>query len=116
MLSGAMLGLIERLAMDIIVLTEELGEAEFFASRLTRIQTLKLLKSVTKTVANMPAEVRQRLHEVDWGRWDELAAILARPEQHPLKIWVAIRELTPMTVQRLHDYKRSQPELFSMVP
>jgi uncharacterized protein with HEPN domain len=111
-----MLGLIERLAMDIIVLTEELNDTEFFASRLTRIQTLKLLKSVSETVANLPGELRLRLHEIDWARWDELGTLLTNPERHPLKIWVAIRELTPVTVQHLHDYKRTQPGLFSMVP
>lgn len=111
-----MLGLIERIAMDIIVLTEELGESEFFASRLTRVETLKLLKSLTATAANLPADVRERLHEVDWASWFALAAVLNKPAQHPLKIWVAIKELTPMTVQHLHDYKRTRPELFSMVP
>ncbi len=111
-----MLGLIERIAMDIIVLTEELSEGEFFASRLARVETLKLLRTLVTTAANLPANVRELTHEVDWAGWFALAAVLEKPTQHPLKIWVAIKELTPMTVQHLHDYKRSRPELFSMVP
>ena len=58
MLTGAMLGLMEQLGLDILTLTEELNETEFFASRLTRTETLRLLRSMTKTAANLPAGVR----------------------------------------------------------
>jgi len=116
MLNAAMLGLMEQLAMDIMTLTEELSETDFFASRLTRKQTLQLLNSLVRTASGLPQEVRERLHQIDWNSWVKLGQALARPEQHPLLVWVAIRELTPLTVQRLHDYKRNQPELFSMAP
>lgn len=116
MLTGALLGLMEQLALDIVTLTEEIDESEFFASRLTRVQTLKLLGSLVQTAANLPAEARERMPQVDWAAWAALAKILPNPKQHPLQIWVAIREITPMTVQHLHDYRRVQPQLFSIAP
>ena len=116
MLNAAMLGLMERIALDIMVLTDEISEEDFFNSRLTKTQTLQLLASLARTAANLPAEMRERMHEIDWAAWTALQAALAKPSQHPLQIWVAIKELTPLTVRRLHDYKRKQPELFSIVP
>jgi uncharacterized protein with HEPN domain len=116
MLTGALLGLMERIGLDIMTLTEEIDESEFFASRLTRVQTLKLLGNLVQTAANLPAETRERMPQVDWAAWAALANVLPRPAQHPLQIWVAIKELTPMTVQLLHDYKRTQPQLFSISP
>ncbi len=116
MLNGALLGLMRQLGLDIVTLTEELSENEFFASRLTRSETLKLLGSMAQTAADIPAEVRQRMPLIDWAAWTALPAKLSRPAQHPLQIWVAIKELTPMTVQYLNDYRRVQPQLFSIVP
>ena len=116
MLTGAMLGLMRQLGMDIIVLTEEINDSEFFASRLTRTETLRLLKSMSKTVQSLPVETRERLHEIDWAAWEALPKVLASPSKHPLQIWVAIKELTPMTVQQLSGYKKAHPALFSIVP
>lgn len=116
MLTGAMLGLMERIALDIMVLTDEISEDDFFKSRLTKHQTLQLLGSLAQTAANLHSATRERMHEIDWAAWASLQAALSRPEQHPLQIWVAIKELTPMTVQHLHDYKRKQPQMFSIVP
>jgi hypothetical protein len=56
--------------------------------------------------------VRGQLPEIDWVAWAALPAALTRPTVHPLQIWVAARELTPLTVQHLIDYKRVYPELF----
>lgn len=116
MLSAALLGLMRQLGLDIITLTGELGEGEFFASRITRLETLNLLGSMAKTAAEIPADVRERLPRIDWAAWQALPEKLARPTQHPFQIWVAIKELTPMTVQQLNDYQRTQPKLFSIVP
>ncbi len=116
MLNGALLGLMRQLGLDIITLTEELNETEFFSSRLTRSETLKLLGSMAQTAAEIPAEVRDRMPQIDWAAWTELSGKLARPAQYPFQIWVAIKELTPMTVQQLNDYKRVQPKLFSLAP
>lgn len=116
MLNGAMLGLMQKLGLDIMILTDEIGEEEFFASRMTRTQTLHLLRSMVQTAANLPAGTRELLPQIDWAAWTALKVALATPSQHPLQIWVAIKELTPMTVQQLNGYKKVQPQLFSMVP
>ncbi len=116
MLNGAMLGLMQKLGLDIMILTDEIGEEEFFASRMTRTQTLHLLRSLVQTAANLPAGTRELLPQIDWAAWVALKFALAKPSQHPLQIWVAIKELTPMTVQQLNGYKKVQPQLFSMVP
>jgi uncharacterized protein with HEPN domain len=116
MLTAAMLGLIRQTGMDIIVLTEELDEQEFFASRITRLETMRLLGVMAETARGLSANVREQLPEINWVAWAALPAALIRPNEHPLQIWVAARELTPLTVQHLIDYKRVCPELFSMVP
>jgi uncharacterized protein with HEPN domain len=116
MLTAAMLGLIEQTGLDIIVLTEELDDREFFASRLTRLQTFQLLGTLAETAHNLPAEVRTRLSAVDWAAWAALPAALARPDENAFRIWIAAKELTPLTVQSLIDYKRVYPELFTLVP
>lgn len=116
MLTAAMLGIIEKLGLDIMVLTEEVDADEFFASRMTCAQTLQLLRSLAQTAANLPAGTREHMREVDWAAWAELAKILPYPSKHPFQIWVAIKELTPLTVQHLHKYRRKQPQLFSIVP
>jgi uncharacterized protein with HEPN domain len=115
MLTGAMLGLMERIALDIMVLTDEISEDDFFSSRLTKTQTLQLLGSFSQTAANLPAETRQLMHEIEWSSWSSLGRALSEPARHPFQIWIAIKELTPMTVQHLHNYKRKQPQLFAMV-
>ncbi len=116
MLIGALLGLMRELGLDVITLTEELDEREFFNSRLTRIETLRLLGSMAQTAADIPVEVRGRMPQVDWAAWLSLPKKLADPAQFPLQIWVAVKELTPMTVHHLNDYRRTQPKLFSIVP
>jgi uncharacterized protein with HEPN domain len=116
MLSGALLGLMEQTALDVMVLTDEISDAEFFASHLTRAQTLQLLGSLVKSAASLPEDTRVHMPEIDWDAWAALGSILPKASQHPLQIWVAIKELTPMTVQLLNGYKRTQPKLFSFVP
>lgn len=115
MLTGALLGLMEQLALNIITLTEESSEREFFDSRITRAQTLMMLGNLAKSAANLPPEACARLPQIDWAAWHAVRIALAKPDQHPLQIWVAIKELTPMTLHHLYDYKRTQPQLFSMV-
>ncbi len=116
MLTGAMLGLIQQTGMDVVVLTEELDEQAFFASRLTRMETLRLLGVMAYTTRDLPADVRECLPEIDWPAWAALPNALIRPHEHPLKIWVAVRELVPHTVQQLIGYRRVVPELFSLAP
>jgi len=114
MLTAAMLGLIEQTGLNILILTEELDDREFFASRLTRLQTYQLLGVIAETAHNLPADIRARLSAIDWVAWAALPNALARPNEHALRIWVAAKELTPLTVQGLIDYKSLYPELFRL--
>lgn len=116
MMIGTLLDLLERLGMDVMTLTSDLGEEEFFASRITRKKTLQLLDNMSKTVAGLPQEVKLRLPALDWGAWAGLPKILADAERHPLQVWVAVQELVPLTVHHLGDYRRRMPQLFSVVP
>ena len=83
---------------------------------MTRTETLRLLGSMVQTTGNLPAEARECMPEINWLAWAALAGALAKPSQHSLQIWVAVKELTPMTLQYLNGYKRTQPQLFSIVP
>jgi uncharacterized protein with HEPN domain len=114
MLTAAMLGLIEQIGHDIIVLTESLDDHEFFASRLTRMQTLQLLGSLAETARTLPIEIRALMSEVDWTAWDSLPGALAQPTRNSLRIWVAAKEWTPLTLQALSACKRMHPALFRM--
>lgn len=116
MLNGTLLGLMEQLGMDVLTLAYGLSEDEFFASRLARKRTLELLGNMSKTAIGIPQEVKLHMADVDWAAWAVLSAILARPERHPLQIWVAVQELVPLTVHRLGDYRKRMPQLFSVVP
>lgn len=116
MLTAAMLGLIEQTGLDIMVLTEALDDREFFTSRLTRLHTFQLLGTLAETAHNLPAAVRTRLSAIDWEAWAALPAALARPDENAFRIWVAAKELTPLTVQCLIDCKRVCPELFALAP
>ncbi len=116
MLTAAMLGLIEQTGLDIIVLTEELDDQEFFASRLTRLRTFQLLATLAESLRNLPVEVREQLSAINWDAWAALPAALERPTEHGFRIWVAAKELTPLTVQNLIDYKRVYPHLFKLAP
>jgi uncharacterized protein with HEPN domain len=116
MLTGAMLGLMEQIGLDILTLAGELDEAEFFASRMTRVETLRQLAAMAKNMAYLPFDIKVQMQEIDWAAWVSLSLALQQPSHHRLQIWVAIKELTPLTLQHLHDYKRIHPELFSIVP
>jgi hypothetical protein len=45
-----------------------------------------------------------------------MPAALMRPTENAFRIWVAAKELTPLTVQSLIDYKRVYPKLFALTP
>jgi hypothetical protein len=68
------------------------------------------------TTRNLPAKVCEQIIEIDWADLTTLPAMLTRPTDPPLRIWVAARELAPLAVQHLIDYRRGYPELFSLAP
>lgn len=116
MLTGAMLGLMQTIGQDIVTLAGELDEAEFFASRITLAETLRQLAAMSRNAQYMPFDIKVRTHRIDWASWAALAAALVKPSHHRLQIWVAIRELTPQTLRHLDEYRRAEPQLFSIFP
>ncbi len=116
MLQAALLGLIDEACAEIITLTEEVDEAEFFRSRLTHAETVKRLKAVAQAVEQLPGGARSTIAEIDWTRWQALGRELAAGAAGPLAVWVAVRELTPLTLNWLRVYQQSQPELFRLNP
>jgi uncharacterized protein with HEPN domain len=116
MLQAALLGLIDEACAEIITLTEEVDEAEFFRSRLTHAETVKRLKAVAQAVEQLPEGACATIAEVDWARWQALGRELAAGSAGPLAVWVAVRELAPLTLNWLRVYQQQQPELFRLKP
>lgn len=67
------------------------------------MQTYQSLGVMADTASNLPAALRERFHAIDWAAWRALPAALARPDANVFRIWVAARELTPLTLQALRD-------------
>jgi len=45
-----------------------------------------------------------------------LPVALVRPSENAFRIWGTTKELTPLKVQGLIDFKRVYPELFALTP
>lgn len=116
MLQAALLGLIDEACAEIVTLTEEINEAEFFRSRLTHGEAVKRLKAVAQAVEQLPDSARTTIAEIDWARWQELGRELTAGAAGPLAVWVAVRELAPLTLNWLRVYQHQQPELFRLNP
>ncbi|THF65339.1 hypothetical protein [Pseudothauera rhizosphaerae] len=116
MLQGALLGLIDEACAEIVTLTEEVSEAEFFRSRLTHGETVKRLKAIAQAAEQLPEPARAAIAEIDWARWQELGRELAAGSAGPLAVWVAVRELAPLTLNWLRVYQQSRPDLFQLKP
>ena len=116
MLHAALLGLIDEACTEILTLTEEVDEAAFFRSRLTHGETVKRLKAIAQAAGELPDSARSTIAEIDWARWQELGRELAAGSAGPLTVWVAVRELAPLTLNWLRVYRQSQPDLFRLNP
>jgi uncharacterized protein with HEPN domain len=116
MLQAALLGLIDDACTEILTLTEGVDEAAFFRSRLTHAETVKRLKAIAQAAAQLPEPARAAITEIDWARWQELGRELTAGSAGPLSVWVAVRELAPLTLNWLRVYRQSQPDLFRLNP
>jgi uncharacterized protein with HEPN domain len=108
----ALLGLIETAATEILTLTGEMEQHDFFDSRLTRAETVKRLRRVAEAAETLPPALREAIPEIDWAQWSALAREFATAGAAQAALWRAIRELTPMTLQWLRVYRDARPELF----
>lgn len=117
MLNGALLDILEQNGTGVMIMTEGLEEAEFFATRLTRQEVLQRMQTMATTATNVPAEVKMQLEEIDWAGWSALASQFSAPlDSDHDSLWFGVRSLVPATLMWLRVYRKNQPELFSYVP
>ncbi len=115
LLAGALLGILEEAGTSILTLTEGLEPDDFFASRLTRRETLTQMRIMTKTAANLPAGIKQHMAEIDWAGWSGLGVQLTLADDFERDaLWFGIRSLVPATLMWMRVYRKNSPELFSL--
>ena len=67
MLNASRLSIIEEAGVAVLTLTEGLEKDEFLASRLTRAETRRQIKTLSESIANLSPQTLSILAEVDWG-------------------------------------------------
>ena len=117
MLNASLLSIIEEAGVAVLILTEGLEKDEFLASRLTRAETQRQVKTLSESIANLAPHTLSTLAEVDWAGWHTVARQLGADkgaEQEAL--WFAVRSLVPATLMWLRVYRKEQPEIFECKP
>ncbi|HWR75887.1 MAG TPA: hypothetical protein VN283_01595 [Thiobacillus sp.] len=117
MLNASLLSIIEEAGVAVLTLTEGLEKNEFLASRLTRAETQRQVKTLSESIANLAPQTLSMLAEVDWAGWHTVARQLGADkgaEQEAL--WFAVRSLVPATLMWLRVYRTNQPEIFECKP
>lgn len=114
MLNASMLSIIEEAGTAVLILSEGLEQAELLGSRLTRAEVLRQVGIIAETAANLPAQTRAVLAEVDWDGWESMARRLdAGGGAADEALWFAVRSLVPAALMWLRVYRQNQPELFA---
>lgn len=120
MITTAMLQLIEQAGEGVLVLIDDLDEADFRRSRLTRHEVRRQLALIAGTLDGLPDGARAALPEIDWPGWRLVAQALAQASPaSPASdeaAWFAARSLVPATLSWLRVYRQSEPGLFSFAP
>ena len=114
MLSISPFNAMEEAGTAVLTLTEGLEKGEFLASRLTRAETRRQLRLMSRSALLLSPEIHALLAEIDWEGWrilDQRLAISDKAEDTML--WLAIRALVPDTLMWLRVYRKNQPEWFS---
>lgn len=117
MLNASLLSIIEEAGVAVLTLTEGLEKDEFLASRLTRAETQRQVKTLSESIANLSPQTLGMLAEVDWAGWHTVARQLGadkNAEQDAL--WFAVCSLVPATLMWLRVYRTNQPEIFECKP
>ena len=117
MLNASLLSIIEQAGVAVLTLTEGLEKDEFLASRLTRAETQRQVKTLSESIANFAPQMQTLLAEVDWAGWHIVARQLGADkgaEQEAL--WFAVSSLVPATLMWLQVYRKEQPEIFECKP
>lgn len=117
MLNASLLSIIEEAGVAVLTLTEDLEQDEFLGSRLTRGETLRLVKIMAETAANLPPQTQATLAEVDWDGWQTVVRRLGSGDGTAQEaLWFAVRSLVPATLMWLRVYRANQPALFECRP
>jgi uncharacterized protein with HEPN domain len=117
MLNASLLSIIEEAGIAVLTLTEGLEKDEFLASRLTRAETRRQIKTLSESVANLAPQTQTTLAEVDWGGWHTVARQLgADPSEEQEALWFAVRALVPATLMWLRVYRKERPDIFECKP
>jgi len=115
MITAAMLTVIQQAGEGVLVLLDDLDEADFRRSRLTRHEVLRQLGLIAGVLQSLQAQAKAQsaLPEIDWAGWQAVAGALARPDDTlDDTAWFAARSLVPATLSWLRVYRQSSPELF----
>jgi len=118
MITAAMLQLMRDACMNGLILVENVEEAEFRRSRMTRAEVRKQYRTVAETARNLEPEARAKLAKIDWPAWARLLAAVESGDgdEQTTVVWEAIRLLGPATLTWLRVYPKIHPELFEMKP
>lgn len=117
MFNAALLSIIEEAGIAVLTLTEGLEKTEFLASRLTRAETLRQIKAMCESTANLSLDIQPRLAEIDWRGWRALARQFAADQDtQDEALWFAVRSLVPATLMWLRVYRKNEPEIFEYKP
>lgn len=116
LLAGALLGLIDEAGLAIATLTEGLVREELLNSRLTRAEVRRQLCLLADSAAEMPAQVRNAMPEIDWPGWAGIGRRLRRDPGADLDeaLWFAVESMVPATLLWLRLHRRDQAALFRM--
>jgi uncharacterized protein with HEPN domain len=115
MLNGALFAIIEEATSAVLILSEETEQAELLASRLTRAEVQRQLLIIADMMAELSAEMRKQMPELEWDGWATTGRALraGSKDEAGEALWFAARSLVPATVMWLRVYRRNQPELFT---
>jgi uncharacterized protein with HEPN domain len=114
MLNGALFAIIEEAASAVLILGEDTEQEELLASRFTRAEVQRQLLIIADMLAELSAETRALMPELEWDGWATTArALRGGSAEANEALWFAVRALVPATVMWLRVYRRNQPELFT---
>ena len=117
MLNASLLSIIEEAGVAVLILTEGLEKDAFLASRLTRAETRRQVKTLSESAANLSQQAQSMLAEVDWEGWHTVARQLgADKDAEQDALWFAVCSLVPATLMWLRVYRTNQPEIFECKP
>jgi uncharacterized protein with HEPN domain len=114
MIAAAMLALIADAGEGVLVLADDLDEAQLLRSRLTRAEVQRQLLQMAETLAALPAPLQAVMPEIDWAGWRATGlGLQGERAMQDAVLWFGVRSLVPATLAWLRVYRQSMPERFA---